>query len=49
VRFFSFFCHPCRCFLDHFSIVAALGPKPVPLICGLHGSIRWDDLRLKQR
>ena len=49
LRLFSFFCQSCRCFLDHFSIVAALGAKPVPLICGLHGSIRWDDLRLKQR
>ena len=49
VRFFSFFCHPCRCFLDHFSIEAALGPESVPLICGLHGSIRWVAVRLKQR
>ena len=49
LRKFSFFCHPCRCFLDHFSIVAALGPEPVPLICGLHGSMRWGAVRLKQR
>ena len=49
LRLFSFFCQSCRCFLDHFSIVAALGPKPVPLICKSHGSIRWGAVRSKQR
>jgi hypothetical protein len=29
--------------------VAALGAESVPLICGLHGSIRWVAVRLKQR
>jgi hypothetical protein len=38
LRLFSSFCQSYRCFLDHFSIVAALGPESVPLICGLHGS-----------
>jgi hypothetical protein len=36
LRLFSFLCQSCRCFLDHFFIVAALGPESVPLVCGLH-------------
>jgi hypothetical protein len=42
LRKFSFFCHPWRLLFDHFFIVAALGPESVPLICGLHGSMRWE-------
>jgi hypothetical protein len=49
LRLFSFFCQSCRCFLDYFSIVAPLGPESAPLICGLHGSMRWGAVRLKQR
>ena len=49
LRLFSFFCQSCRCFLDHFSIVAALWPKPVPLIYGMDDSCKWGTVRLKQR
>jgi hypothetical protein len=38
-----------RFLFDHLLIAAALGPELVPLICGLHVSIRWGDLPLKQR
>lgn len=38
LRMFSLFSQTCCFLLGHLLIVAALGPEPVPLICGLHSS-----------